>query len=497
MDGPVARPPPGTRRGRAAPSSSVRTLRLAGHARIIAAVRDRLTPGLVLPLYDRVARRRLWAETRALRELQWRSADELEALATSRLRRLLEQASQQVPYYRELFGQSGFDPASLRSTDDLARLPITSKAAVRDAFPERIVARDLPIGRRWPLRSGGSTGQPLEFYGDRQAHDVWLGTHFFFLEWAGTGPWHTAILITSTQYLRGNGPEPRGWRRLVRRALIGERRLHFAELEPDLDRFLQRAGPALRSGAYYLRGYASKVADLAAQLLERGYRLPSPPRAVVTHGEELTEHHRVLIERGLGHRPVSQYSLWEVPQIAQTCPDEPGLLHVNNQRAVVRVVRPDGADAAPGESGRLLLTDLHNQVMPFVNYDTGDQAALGPPCPCGRGFPTLTRLEGRTGQAIQLPDGRRVDPQALVHFLTWGCPVLPWVWQYQAVQTAPGEVVLRVVPTGHYDDLFAERLRDELTRLFGPDLAVRIEAVPEIAPEPNGKRPVVKVLAAR
>jgi phenylacetate-CoA ligase len=182
-----------------------------------------------------------------------------------------------------------------------------------------------------------------------------------------------------------------------------------------------------------------------------------------------------------------------VPQVAQSCPDEPGLLHVNNQRAVLRVVREDGTEAGPGQCGRVILTDLHNEVMPFLNYDTGDLAVPGPVCPCGRGFPTLERLEGRADEQIELPDGTRIGSASLGIFLAWGCAALPWVWEYQAIQTSPAELVLRVVPAGSYTTGTAEQLASQLATMFGGQVRVSVEPVSAIEAEPNGKRRSIKV----
>ena len=55
----------------------------------------------------------------------------------------------------------------------------------------------------------------------------------------------------------------------------------------------------------------------------------------------------------------------------------------------------------------MVLTALANDVMPFINYDLGDWAIGGDPCPCGRGFPTLAAIEGRGGEMIETPDGTR------------------------------------------------------------------------------------------
>ena len=72
--------------------------------------------------------------------------------------------------------------------------------------------------------------------------------------------------------------------------------------------------------------------------------------------ETLTPADVAVIEQAFGCSVVNQYSAWDVPQMAQSCPDEPALLHVNSERVVVRVVREDGADVAPGESGRIVVT---------------------------------------------------------------------------------------------------------------------------------------------
>jgi phenylacetate-CoA ligase len=54
----------------------------------------------------------------------------------------------------------------------------------------------------------------------------------------------------------------------------------------------------------------------------------------------------------------------------------------------------------------VVATALHNFATPLIRYDVGDWAEVGPPCPCGRGLPTLRRILGRTRNRMVLPDGR-------------------------------------------------------------------------------------------
>jgi phenylacetate-CoA ligase len=198
------------------------------------------------------------------------------------------------------------------------------------------------------------------------------------------------------------------------------------------------------------------------------------------------------IERAFGCAVVNHYSSYEVLHVAQTCPDHPALMHVDGERVILRVVREDGHAAAPGESGRIVITDLGNWVMPFINYDTGDWAQAGPPCPCGRGFPTLQSIEGRLGEAIRTPAGKVVSATVLGWFLAHMRGGLPYIWEFQAVQRAPDAVVLRIVPTARFTTEFAAELERALEEFLGPGVRVTVETVERIATEASGKRLVIK-----
>ena len=175
--------------------------------------------------------------------------------------------------------------------------------------------------------------------------------------------------------------------------------------------------------------------------------------------------------------------------MAQTCPDNPGVFHVNSERVILRVVRDDGSPAGSDERGRILITALANYVMPFINYDMGDSGINGGPCPCGRGFPTLMGLEGRLGEVIRTPGGRIIAPVTLGILLKFA---VPYVWEYQAVQAATDTVTLLVVPTSRFTPGIATILQADLEKLLGAGMKVRIEPVDQIPPEHSGKRLVIR-----
>ena len=163
-------------------------------------------------------------------------------------------------------------------------------------------------------------------------------------------------------------------------------------------------------------------------------------------------------------------------------------------RVVVRVVREDGRPAGPGERGRVLLTDLENQVMPFINYAVGDLAAVGPPCACGRGLPLLAGIDGREPEVVRLPSGDLVSAHMFAVCVSKECD-LRKLREYQVEQTAIDRVVVRLVTGPEFERQDAERLRRGFETLLGPGVTVDVMEVSEIAAELSGKRLAVRPAA--
>jgi phenylacetate-CoA ligase len=421
-----------------------------------------------------------------MRQAQWRSAEELEASAAEALRRIVSHAATHVAHYRDLLNDAGVRPEEIRSVDDLARVPVTTKIALRQGFPDRVADLELARRRGQRERTSGSTGLPFEFYLDRGDAGLRRAAYLLFREWA-----EVPLAVPMLHLVGLREARPSGLQRIGRRLLLGERRLWLGGMTTTPAQ-LGEAVRHLGGGAYFLWTHPSYGVRLARRLAAEGTRLERYPSAVVTYAESLTPTDASVLTEAFRCRVVDHYSSSEVQYIAQTCPDEPSFLHVNSERVIVRVVDADGRAVAPGERGRVLVTDLMNRVMPFLNYDIGDQAVPGPPCPCGRGLPTLRTIKGRTAETIETPDGRTLAPSTLGSIVVDTAPALSHVWEYQAVQVRPDRAILRVVPTDGFAPAVAERLRLRLRQHLGPHMEVEVEVVDQIDREPSGKRLVIK-----
>jgi phenylacetate-CoA ligase len=416
----------------------------------------------------------------------------LEARALQRLQALVQHAHAHVPYYRDLLRRAGIGPGDIRSLADLSRVPVSGKTDLRPDATGRVLADNLPAWRRTWGSTAGSTGMPFRFYADRAAAETWLASYLLFREWAGAPLGSTLVWIPGPAHGSGASTFLARLRSASVRLALGERTIALSDFEPDAGELRSHIRRLGGNRDYAIWGFPSYVARIAAQLLETGAELPAYPRVVFTYAETLSLLNRGAIERAFRCRVVNHYSSWEVLHLAQTCPDHPDRLHVNTERAILRVVRADGSPAPPHEPGQVIVTDLANYVMPFINYDIGDWAAAGEDCPCGRGFPTLAGIEGRLGEVLRTPSGRTILPIALCRFLNIGIRAHPYLWEYQAVQIATDRIVFRLVPTPRLTSEVAERLRTELESFLGPGVAVALERVDRIPVEPSGKRWLVK-----
>jgi hypothetical protein len=97
---------------------------------------------------------------------------------------------------------------------------------------------------------------------------------------------------------------------------------------------------------------------------------------------------------------------------------------------------------------------------------------------------------------IRTPEGREVSSGALGQLLTFVIGIIPYVWEYQAVQTAPGAITLLVVPTTQFTSGFAASLKRGVEEFLGPAVTVTIEPVGAIPIEASGKRLIIKSLPA-
>jgi phenylacetate-CoA ligase len=242
--------------------------------------------------------------------------------------------------------------------------------------------------------------------------------------------------------------------------------LASAHLAPYID-VLRRFGPAA------LYAYPSSAAELA-RLCREHHLDPPPIRAVFTASETLRPNDARLIEQVFRAPVVDRYGNAERTLAGGHC--ERGGYHLWSDCTLAEI-EPLGNGAR-----ELVGTPLHGRAMPLLRYRTGDRTELGAPaCPCGRAFPVVAHIDGRSDAALLLPDGRRIG--RLDHI--W--KGVEHVAAGQIVQEADLSIRLRLVPEPGFSPRDRSRIEAHVRARLGPEIPIVIEEVDRLPRTAAGK----------
>jgi len=391
-----------------------------------------------------------------------------------RLGRIVRHAASTSPFHRRRFAEAGIDPEGVRTIGDLARLPLLTKAEVR-AHGDEIISDLHDRGALVPAKTGGSTGMALEVFCDERGVQRRNGAALLADTWSG---WRLGQPVAAVW---GNPEAPVGWRARLR-AAAKDRVIYLDTMRLDeaAVRDFVAAWRRLRPGLLY--GHAHSIFLLAEMVETMGLDLR--PGAIVATSMMLLQPEREVIERVLRRPVTNRYGCEEVSLIACECERHEGL-HVNAEHVAVEVLRDDGTPCAPGEDGRLVITEFVNFGMPMIRYEVGDRGVLhDAPCPCGRPHPLLRAVTGRVADYLRAADGSRVAGISLIeNTLTRH----PGIGQLQVVQEEVSRLVVNLVRAEGWREETADRLAASFRSALGDGLAVELRYVDRIPREPNGK----------
>lgn len=422
-----------------------------------------------------------------LKVSQWWPAAELAASQQPQLAWLVNWAATQVPHYeatdwarpaaRSLAEALARDPA--RFPDLWRDIPLLTKPALR-ALGSRLNARTLPPGQTplGLLRTSGSTGIAVEVRSTATTRMLWDAlTVREHLWWRRDFTKRMGVIRFRKRDDRENdGHVKAGWGAPVGLLYRSgpSSAMHIGKSVEQLADWLVSFDPS------YLLAYPSIMNPLMDAVAVRGGRPPSLEEVRLI-SEPVDPELQARLATEWQVRCTDLYSANEVGYIAFRCREQ-GALHVQSESLLVEVLDDAGQPCAPGETGRVVVTALHNLATPLLRYEIGDLAEAGAPCKCGRGLPVLTRVMGRVRNLVRTPDGRRYWPVSLGRIRT----VTPII-QAQFVQTALDTVELRAVCSRA---LSPEETADAMLKTrqaLGYPFEVRIVPVDEISRGPTGK----------
>jgi phenylacetate-CoA ligase len=404
-----------------------------------------------------------------LEKTQWLPAEDLTRLTNRSLRSLIEYAYKNVPYYHRVMKDRQIDPKSIRTADDLSKLPILTKKIIRDNFESLASGAPRP-DERMRLRTGGSTGVPLEFYSTPEADARLWASMLRSRFWQGVVRTHRAVRVSGTI------PERDEW---------GKNEMYFSAFDISEDTFTRVLREIRAFQPKYVTGYAGYLAHLSQFMLENGVD-DVRPVAVETQSEMVFPHMREVIEDAFGCPVFDHYGCKETTIKACECSRQEGF-HVAVENGIIETVK-DG-EQVNGETGSMLMTDFWNLAMPFIRYEVEDSGVMGEEsCSCGRSLPLLRSILGRDNDVVTLADGKVLPGEFFPHILK----DVTGIQQYQVVQENLESIIIRIVPRMNFDARSEQLLLSNLADWLGSAVTVEISLEKEIPLSPTGKHKIVE-----
>jgi phenylacetate-CoA ligase len=385
---------------------------------------------------------------------------------------VLQRAFDRVELFRARLEERGLTPADIGGLEDIAKLPFTTKADLRDTYPFGLFASPIEEVVRLHA-SSGTTGKPIVVAYTREDLDVW--TNVMVRSLASCGITHGDIV----QNAYGYGLFTGGLGAHYGAEALGATVIPISGGNTERQIMVMKdfEVTAICCTPSYFIHLLERAGELGIDVRKL------PLRTGVFGAEPWTESMRRHIESAGGIRAFDIYGLSEItgPGVAIECCAQDGL-HLFEDHFYPEIVDPESGEPLPeGCEGELVVTTLSKRAMPMIRYRTRDITALiSKPCPCGRTLRRIRRIGRRSDDMIILR-GINVFPSQIESALMSVEGTLP---HYQIVLTREKgldqmEVLVEVTPEVFSDQIGAlETLHDkivyELDQTLGLRVAIRL-----------------------
>ena len=420
-----------------------------------------------------------WNETK-----ECMKREELKGLQLENLKQLVSRLYHDVPFYRNEFQKIGVMPEDVKSLDDLARLPFTTKQDLRDNYPYGLFAKPLSQIVRIHA-SSGTTGKPTVVGYSRNDITIWAEIVARSMVCAGADS--NSIVQVSYGYglFTGGLGLHYGSERLGASVIpmSGGNTEKQIMLMKDFGATILCCTP---SYAIYL---AEAIEEMKIDLSDLSLK------AGILGAEPWSEGMRTTIEEKLNIKAYDIYGLSEImgPGIAMECECQDGL-HIWEEHFIPEIIDPITLEPLPyGEEGELVFTTITKEGLPLLRYRTKDITKLTEEkCQCGRTHVRMGKVSGRTDDMLIIR-GVNVFPSQVESVLLEIGEVEP---HYQLIITRDGsldvlEILVELSERSFSDKIsileaLEKRIKEKIHSVLGISAKIRF-VEPKAIPRSEGK----------
>ena len=326
------------------------------------------------------------------KEIETASREEILKIQNEKIRKQVKHVYENVPYYRNLMEEKGVTPDDIQSVDDIKKLPFLSKADLREAYPDGLLAVDLKDCVRIHSTSGTTGKRVVAFY---TQHDIDLWEECCARAIVAAGGSEEDVLQVCYGYgLFTGGAGVDG----------GSHKVGCLTLPMSSGNTDRQIQFMMDLGATIICCTPSYAAFIGETLAEKGYKPEDNKlKAGIFGPEPWTEEMRQNIQNSLGIKAYDIYGLTETsgPGVAYECEAQNGM-HINEDHFYAEVIDPDTGEVLPeGSKGELVFTALDKEAFPLLRYRTRDICVLSrEKCPCGRTHVKMCKPMGRSDDML-------------------------------------------------------------------------------------------------
>lgn len=431
---------------------------------------------IFFPLSDIYGRTSSLKYLSMLEKTQWLKPHQIDELQEKKLRALLVHAYENVPYYREVFKKNHLKPNDIKSVSDLPKIPILTKEIIR-RNSKKLFRNN--VKRISEFQSGGTTGDPLISYKDKNTLSCGLGAAYRGWGWGGycIGDKYATLWRspeTIKKYSKAYNHLQNSFRRNmllpsfnIDEITLSQNIIKLKNYEPKII----RASP---SAAYAMAKYIE---------LENIEYIE--PTAIFTAAEKLHDFQRNKIESQFGCQVFDSYGSNEIRSVSYECEEHSGY-HITAENVIVEFIK-HGEKVSPGEFGKIVITDLTNYAMPFIRYEIGDVGKCSDDiCACGRGLPLMKSIDGRASGFIKTKDEKLFSSSFFADLFNG----FSFIEQFQLVQTEIDcvNLYLKYAYKPSYNEVkkLLDIIEENLT-----NINIQVNNINDIPPAKSGKLQLV------
>ena len=348
--------------------------------------------------------------------LQWPRA-KIDTQQTQALQELLSHARDHSPWHRERLSNLDLDRFG---PPDLARIPPMTKhdlmghwdaivadprctSAAAEAHLTKLTADAYFLDDLHVIASGGSSGVRGVFVYDWHGWAAsWVGVfRGIIASLQATGRTPSGPLASVSAYVASHATSA-----LTQSFSDPNRPTVRAPVTLPLDQIveiLNGANPSI------LHSYPSMLPALCEEA--RSGRLRVQPLLVISSSEPLLPEVRASAETTWGVPVLNFWAASESNGATFPCAVGSGF-HIGEDLGIIELVDEGGSVVPRGQrSAKILLTNLHNRVMPLIRYEVTDEFQIAEaPCDCGSAYLKVADVQGRADDVFLYAGGVRVHP---------------------------------------------------------------------------------------